>query len=398
MKIQDKIGKVTKTLIESIRGRTDALYTSTQRSIGLTPEISFDEMWEIYLAQPAVRAAVDFRADQIVGAGFFTTMSEEYSEKRGGKTAKEFIDEFCETVGLDQLLQVAARNLVAFGNEFWWIRPKEGDVISIPLFKVQKISFREAAPATLQLSWDVKPHRIGMEEIIWMKTPPYDKNGFGTGIMQTLCRSLKLGDENVRPSFSEIIGRIQNSIMSQFEKFGGPNELWIFPGVNKTDLEAYYARIKNIPSSGSRFVTNVEDARVQLLVPERARSFDYYIETLMNEFYLGLSTPLPKLFTAPGFTEASANVAVKVDEKRVMALQRLLKRTVERELFIPVLAKAGFNPAKAKVRLNWGVPEKPEYTISDVLKAYEDGAISRLEVRKILKNFGWPLEEGSIPS
>jgi len=118
----------------------------------------------------------------------------------------------------------------------------------------------------------------------------------------------------------------------------------------------------------------------------------------MNEFYLGLSTPLPKLFTAPGFTEASANVAVKVDEKRVMALQRLLKRTVERELFIPVLAKAGFNPAKAKVRLNWGVPEKPEYTISDVLKAYEDGAISRFEVRKILKNFGWPLEEGSIPS
>ena len=398
MKIQDKIRKAAKTLIEKLRNTPSELYTSTQQSIGLTPEISFDQMWEIYLAQPAAKAAIDFRADQIVGAGFFTTMNEDYSEKRGGKTAKEFIDEFCEKVGLDQLLQVAARNLVAFGNEFWWIRLEEAEVASIPLFKVQKISFSEGVPATLQLSWDVKPRQIGMEEIVWMKTPPYDKNGFGTGIMQTLCRSLKLGDETVRPSFSEIIGRIQNSIMSQFEKFGGPNELWIFPGVNKTDLEAYYARIKNIPSSGSRFVTNVEDARVQLLVPERARSFDYYIETLMNEFYLGLSTPLPKLFTAPGFTEASANVAVKVDEKRVMALQRLLKRTVERELFIPVLAKAGFNPAKAKVRLNWGVPEKPEYTISDVLKAYEDGAISRFEVRKILKNLGWPLEEGSIPS
>ncbi|RLI22265.1 hypothetical protein DRO54_01490, partial [Candidatus Bathyarchaeota archaeon] len=261
-----------------------------------------------------------------------------------------------------------------------------------------KISFSEGVPATLQLSWDVKPRQIGMEEIVWIRTPPFDKNGFGTGILQTLCRSLKLSDEIVRPSFSEIIGRIQNSIMSQFEKFGGPNELWIFPGVNKADLEAYYSRIKNIPSSGSRFVTNVENARVQLLVPERARGFDCYIETLMNEFYLGLSTPLPKLFTAPGFTEASANVAVKVDEKRIMALQRLLKRVVERELFAPVLAKAGFNPAKARVRLNWGIPEKPEYTVSDVLKAYEDGAISREEARRILKNLGWALEEGPNPS
>jgi len=214
MKIQDKIRKAAETLIEKLRNTPSELYTSTQQSIGLTPEISFDQMWEIYLAQPAAKAAIDFRADQIVGAGFFTTMNEDYSEKRDGKTAKEFIDEFCEKVGLDQLLQIAARNLVAFGNEFWWIRLEKGaEVASIPLFKVQKISFSEGVPATLQLSWDVKPRQIGMEEIVWMKTPPYDKNGFGTGIMQTLCRSLKLGDETVRPSFSEIIGRIQKPTM-----------------------------------------------------------------------------------------------------------------------------------------------------------------------------------------
>ena len=398
MKFQDKLGKRLRNFYERLKGGSYELYTSTQQSIGLIPEISFGEMWEIYISQPAVRAAVDFRADQVVGAGFFTTMNEQYDEKRQGKTAKEFIDDFCEKVGLDQLLQASARNIVAFGNDFWWIRPKEADVVSIPLFKVQKISFSEGVPAFLQLSWDVSPRQIGMEEVVWIKTPPFDKNGYGTGILQTLCRSLKLGEDETRPSFSEIIGRIQNSIMKQFEKFGGPNELWIFPGINKSDLETYYHRIKNIPSSGSRFVTNVENAKVQLLVPERARGFDYYIETLMNEFYLGLSTPLPKLFTAPGFTEASANVAVKVDEKRVMALQRLLKRTVERELFTPILANAGFNPVKAKVRINWGIPEKPEYSVSDVLKAFEDGAISRIEARKLLKDMGWPLEEGLNPS
>ena len=149
MKFQDKLGKRLRNFYERLKGGSYELYTSTQQSIGLIPEISFEEMWEIYISQPAVRAAVDFRADQVVGAGFFTTMNEQYDEKRQGKTAKEFIDDFCEKVGLDQLLQASARNIVAFGNDFWWIRPKEADVVSIPLFKVQKISFSEGVPAFL---------------------------------------------------------------------------------------------------------------------------------------------------------------------------------------------------------------------------------------------------------
>jgi len=52
---------------------------------------------------------------------------------------------------------------------------------------------------------------------------------------------------------------------------------------------------------------------------------------------VGGQTPIPKLLTTPGFTEASANAAVEVAERHVMSLQRFIKRNVEKEIFTPLI-------------------------------------------------------------
>jgi len=75
---------------------------------------------------------------------------------------------------------------------------------------------------------------------------------------------------------------------------------------------------------------------------------------------LGGQTPISKLLTTLGFTEASANAAIEVAERHVMSLQRFTKRIVEREVFVPVIQQAGLEPKKADCRLNWGMPEKPD--------------------------------------
>ncbi|RJS75724.1 hypothetical protein CW667_06380, partial [Candidatus Bathyarchaeota archaeon] len=66
-------------------------------------------------------------------------------------------------------------------------------------------------------------------------------------------------------------------------------------------------------------------------------------------------------------------------------------------IFDVVLAQAGFNPAKAKVRLNWGSEKTPEIAISDMLKAAELGLIRKEEFRKNAAKFGWELWEASQP-
>jgi hypothetical protein len=73
--------------------------------------------------------------------------------------------------------------------------------------------------------------------------------------------------------------------------------------------------------------------------------------------------------------------------------QRYIKRQVERDIFDVILAQAGFNPAEAQVRLNWGMEEAPVPEVADLLKAAELGFIRIEEFRKNAVKFGWELWE-----
>lgn len=102
---------------------------------------------------------------------------------------------------------------------------------------------------------------------------------------------------------------------------------------------------------------------------------------------------MPKLFTTPSSTEASARAAIETAERKVMSLQRFLKRICERDIFWPVIQQAGLDPKKADCRLIWGAPEVPELLVSDQLKAFELSVIRRDELRKMLVKQGWELWE-----
>ena len=127
-------------------------------------------------------------------------------------------------------------------------------------------------------------------------------------------------------------------------------------------------------------------------IDPRAR-FEFYIDHIINQFYLGLETPLPRLFSTPGFTEASARAALDLQDMLIKPIQRYIKRQVERDIFDVVLLQAGFEPAEAQVRLNLGSPELPKIETADMLRAAELGLIRPEEFRKNAVKFGWELWE-----
>ena len=128
----------------------------------------------------------------------------------------------------------------------------------------------------------------------------------------------------------------------------------------------------------------------------RAR-FEYYVDHIINQFYLGCETPLPRLFSTPGFTEASAKAALDLQTMLIKPIQRYIKRQVERDIFDVVLTQAGLNPSEAQVRLNWGSEKVPEIVMADMLKAAELGLIRQEEFRKNAVKFGWQLWEKTQP-
>jgi len=399
---------------EAFTQQSALFLTTTEKVMGVSPEVSFKTMTKLYLGDLGARASVDFLADQIAGVGFHTTVNEEYTEQSEGKTAKEIVDEFCEKYGLDEVLQESARCLVGWGNVFWWLgNPKKIEflrLVPLEIIKDNGIKFtNEGQIERIELDWKREPPQILGDELIHLAYNVLTAKPLGIGVLQSLCTPLDIGDGEQREPFYQIKAKIHSGMADTVYTFGAPNELWTFPGLSKEKLQEYLAQIKNIPRRGSRFVFNPpagSDAKVQPIVAERMRGLDFYVETLEDEFVLDLQTPLAKLVTKTGFTEASATAALEIAERRVLALQRFLKRGVERHLFDRVVAQAGLDPKQAQVRLNWGIREALDYEkltalLSQLVLILRDigpNVITPAELRKILRDVAkLPLEEEIKP-
>jgi len=383
--------------------------------MGVSPEISFKTMTGVYLGDLAARASIDFLADQIAGAGFYTTMNDEYTELSEGKTAKEIVDEFCEEHGIDEVLQESAKYLVGWGNVFWWVGNARKieflRLVPLEIVKGNGVKFDDNGQLEkIELDWKREPQQIPGNELIQLAYNVLTAKPLGVGILQSLCTPLDVGGGEQREPFFQIKAKIYSGMAETIYTFGAPNELWSFPGLSKEKLQEYLTQIKSIPRRGGRFVFNPpagSEAKVTSIVAERMRGLDFYVESLEDEFVLGLQTPLAKLVTKTGFTEASANAALEIAERRVLALQRFLKRGVERYLFDRVVAAAGLDPAKAQVRLSWGIPESLDYEkltqllgqLAELLKV-DPAVISHQELRKVLRDVAkLPLEEEpEVPS
>jgi len=268
--------------------------TLHEELMGEQPKVSFAAQMAVYLADPMARAAVDFLAEQVAGPGFYTTAED--------PAAKEFIDEFCESVGMDEMLLQTAREIVAFGNCFWSRAPKSVKII--PILSIERIirTPRGTVKGYVQ-SKLYGGKTLDPRFVIHFRWNPMNNEAFGSGLLRTVVESLHIGDGEARMSFAEMKARMQKAMIEQFEKFSAPNELWIFKGLSAAELNSFASRLKKLPAKGARLAYN-DEADIKQATMQLGRGWEAYVETIINDFLLGLQTPIPRLFTTPGFTEA----------------------------------------------------------------------------------------------
>jgi len=384
--------------VKKVRGPQGSLLKAWSEAYGEAPVISFQDCVDAYLKDPSCRAFVDFLADQVVGMGFYTSADESYARAH---LAKEAVDRFCEAVNLDGLLQVGTREVIGAGNSFWEkVEPGHlKDLRILPLTSVDKI--RRDVHGNVEGYVQTATYggkMIEPERIIHFKWNPINGEPFGSGILRTLLEELSFNG-STRMSFLEMKARIEKMLPEIFEKYAGPDELWVFEGISDDQLSTYQTTIKNKPKAGARFVYN-KPADIKTVQIDPRTQFQAYLEHIWNQIIIGGHTPIPKLISTPGFTEASARAAIEVAERKVMALQRFIKRIAEREIFDPIVEQAGYDPGKAAVRLNWGMPEKPDVEaflpiLAQVATDRPD-IISAEEFRGILIDMGLPLEKTQV--
>ena len=386
-----------------------------------TPIVPLVDCWELYKRDTTCRSGVDELAASLVGMGFYTTCAPE-KDYEDAEKAKDAVDVFCGSppkgVNLDRMLNRMAKRLIACGNVFW-LKLSDTEVVRLPLDAVEKIEIESTKIQDIKIPYKVVGYKLRAkygggtlkpEVVIHWKLEDDDESaGFGIGLMQSLLLTLKIQGCDVRPSYAAMKAKIEAILPRIFEKYAGPDVLACLPDAKEDTITKFQNAIKNRGKEGVwLFYTgktkeggpNVSVNPVQ--IDPRGR-FEGYIDYMVNQFYLGCETPLPRLFSTPGFTEASANAAKELQDLLLKPTQRDIKRTVEGEVFVSVIEKAGFDAVKAKVRLNWGSPETPELLMADLISAATAPVplIRPEEFRKNAAKSGWELWEADpeqVPS
>jgi len=396
------MSSVLKRLFEAFVAKRQSGYASFQGQVAYeTPSIPLADVMKLYERDPACKASVDLLAASAVGMGFYTTVNENYA--KAGE-AKHVIDQFNEEVSLDMLLCDMARVLIACGNDFWLkVTPERlSSLQRLPVDAIEKIEYGFLREGELKIPHKVEGYKLRLayggetlnpEAIIHWRINCLGGSGFGTGVLQVLLHTLAFYADR-RPAYAWMKAKIERIMPKIFEKYAGPDVLALLERADAGTIQKFEKAIKSRPEEGVWLFYSGKGDIKPLTIDPRAR-FEYYIDYIVNQFYLGCETPLPRLFSTPGFTEASARAALELQEMLIKPIQRYIKRQVEHAIFTPVLLQAGLDPVKAGVRLNWGSPKTPQVSISDMLRAAELGLIRPEEFRKNAVKWGWELWEQS---
>jgi hypothetical protein len=382
------------------RAPTSGVATPNSRAFFDTSSIPLADVMKLYERDPTCKSSIDLLAASTVGIGFYTTVNENYEK---AKEAKAVVDKFCEDVNLDGLLNDMAKPLIGCGNDFWLkLKPdKLTDTLRMPIDAVQRIGLSKVE--TLQLPYKVTDYQLKStyggssgnelkpDAVIHWRLNSDGTSGFGVGLLQVLLHTLQVGsDDKKRPAVAWMKAKIERIMPKIFEKYAGPDVLASLENVDEETCKKFEQAIKNRDEEGTWLFYNKKIDLKPVTIDPRM-GFAYYVDHIINQFYLGCETPLPRLFSTPGFTEASANAALDLQDMLIKPVQRYVKRQTEREIFAVVLAQNDFDPVKAQVRLNWNASKAPQPNMADILKAAELGIIRADEFRKNATKFGWEL-------
>jgi hypothetical protein len=368
-----------------------------------TSSIPLADVIKLYERDPTCKSSVDLLAASAVGMGFYTTADQNYEK---AAQAKAIVDQFCEDINLDGLLNEMAKPLIACGNDFWLkLTPEKlTDTLRVPIDAIQKIGL--SSIPNLKIPYKVTGYQLKNtycsnsgnelkpEAVIHWRLNGDVPSGYGFGLLQVLLHTLTI-DTDKRPSYAWMKAKIEKILPNIFVKYAGQDVVVQLEGQKEDTIKKYKSAIKNRPEEGQWLFSGAKSVGVYPVTIDPRARFEYYIDHMVNQFYLGCETPLPRLFSTPGFTEASANAALDLQDMLIKPVQRYIKRQVEKEIFAVTVAQAGFDAAKAKVRLNFGSPETPELVPADLIKAAELGLVRAEEFRKNAVKFGWELWDES---
>jgi len=376
------------------------------------PKVDFPTMFEWAEHNGTVRDIANYVADQVTGNGIQTDFNEEDPR---GEDAKKTIDELFDDVGADDLSWDTVKWAYLTGNVFYFDKQlfmKERKLEILPVDSIYGMK-RAQDPMTgytslteLHQSFDYggsssRNRTLRGDQVMHFRMGLDNTSGFGSGIMQTLLSSktIVLRDPDnagntesiVTAPLIYIITLLIHDIQAAYHTYAKPKRLLVALEAPDTAMNTLKAEWRKPGDVAINYAGDIKNATV-----EPGLRWQAEIGFLENRFIEVFGMPYNKLFTTPGFTEASARIAKLIADRRIARIQRWLKRNYEHQIINPFLANEGFEPKTAQVRINFGSLDRLEWRIQDILMAggINPTNVARMtagELRAMLRSYGWPL-------
>ena len=344
---------------------------------------------------PMVALAVDSIVSHILSSGFYFTSEDQ--------AAKERVERWSEKTGFRGLLFDVVKELVLCGNSFLcpegsgedlrlhripltWFRPKL-DLALDNFLKVRIVNYYLQVKVGPQVRDVVLP----ADQVIHLAFNVFDPSWpWGVGLAYQLIsrRRDMLGRE--APSPYEAEAALMRALIAYLQK-AVPKRLFYFNVDNKKLVEEIQPQLQRILLDPTLdYITNEKFEITDVKAPGDLK-WEFY-DIFGNQFVAALRSPVVKLFTTPGFTEASAREATNVWELYVNALREYVEHVVETQILPRITGSS------AKVEIHWGQPVMPELKFAEIIQAakadaYNAAIITREEARRMLRELGWMLEE-----
>ncbi len=383
--------KPFKQLVERISEGRSLVVPLGKIGVGESPPVTFERLRDYYLKDPSSKGAIDDFAAQVVGPGFYLTADDD--------RALNVMNEWNEQAAIDQWFHATVIELLYAGNSFTeypedLAEPPEFLSLMVELSSIVRIKRTETGEVQ-----GIVQRVGGKERLLDSRTVMHfawnriDRSAFGTGLLYPLASNRSGPDNETIPPLLDIKAQMENDMRIAFHRYP-PRYLIQFEAGDKVFEDKIKPALKDW-KPGEDIAVNVK-ADVKDISTNPQTRFEGFLKEIYNQIYIGLESPMPRQFSERGFTEASARVNVEMVERHVRIMWRFLKRNYERQIVRPVLRAYGFDPLESRVRLNWGQRDAPRVSFQDMLVAYQNGAVTLEEIRRMLRKNGWELS-GTTP-
>ena len=331
---------------------------------------NLSEFENVYRRNAVVNAAINNLVDMVVGVGYYT--------EADNPRAKEIVDKYAEEVNLDGFLRVVCRNMLIFGFapvERWW-----NDTLQLKTLPPQTVYVEIDKKGNVigykQKTWMGEYIDFKLDEIIWFAHNASPSNPYGVGLIEPIYTLIDYKQD------------ILEDICKIVHRYASPLNIWITRG-SITDLKT---AVENREPDEDIFIgrASPDDIQVKTLEMDPRGRYVDYLEVINQEIYECLQAPL--LTYLKNATEASANVQLEVIQRHVDGVQRYIKRVVEKEVFRPLVEKAGLSEVP---RIRWGKPSigVENLTVKDIATLVQAYVLSTDQAVDLLRKMGLPIEE-----